>query len=29
MAVMTGFSGNEMFCLGLKGFRPGDCSRKR
>ena len=24
MAVMTGFSGNEMFCLALKGFRPGD-----
>ncbi|HTS85790.1 MAG TPA: heavy metal-binding domain-containing protein [Usitatibacter sp.] len=24
MTVMTGFSGNEMFCLGLKGFRPGD-----
>jgi uncharacterized protein YbjQ (UPF0145 family) len=24
MAVMTGFSGNEMFCLSLKGFQPGD-----
>lgn len=24
MTVMTGFSGNEMFCLGLKGFKPGD-----
>jgi len=24
VAVMTGFSGNEMFCLGLKGFKPGD-----
>lgn len=24
MAVMTGLSGNEIFCLGLKGFRPGD-----
>ena len=24
MAVMTGLSGNEMFCLNLKGMRPGD-----
>lgn len=24
MAVMTGLSGNEMYCLNLKGFRPGD-----
>ena len=24
MAVMTGLSGNEMYCLHLKGFRPGD-----
>jgi len=24
MAVMTGFSGNELYCLGLKGFKPGD-----
>src|SRR5258708_28467381 len=24
MAVMTGLSGNEMYCLHLKGMRPGD-----
>src|SRR4051812_33086103 len=24
MAVMTGLSGNEMYCLHLKGLRPGD-----
>ena len=24
MTVMTGFSGNEMLCLALKGFKPGD-----
>src|SRR5438552_2834523 len=24
MAVMTGLSGNEMYCLHLKGFSPGD-----
>src|SRR2546423_969745 len=24
MPVMTGLSGNEIFCLNLKGFRPGD-----
>src|SRR6185503_11749312 len=24
MAVMTGLSGNEMYCLNLKGFAPGD-----
>lgn len=24
MTVMTGFSGNEIFCLNLKGFHPGD-----
>jgi uncharacterized protein YbjQ (UPF0145 family) len=24
MAVLTGLSGNEMFCLNLKGFKPGD-----
>lgn len=24
MAVMTGLSGNEMYCLHLKGFQPGD-----
>src|SRR4029453_5542273 len=24
MAVMTGLSGNEIYCLGLKGFSPGE-----
>lgn len=24
MAVLTGLSGNEIYCLALKGFRPGD-----
>lgn len=24
MAIMTGLSGNEMFCLHLKGFAPGE-----
>src|ERR1700722_13362594 len=24
MAVMTGLSGNEIYCLHLKGLRPGD-----
>src|SRR3954453_15521217 len=24
MPIMTGLSGNEMFCLHLKGMRPGD-----
>ena len=24
MAVMTGLSGNEIYCLHLKGMRPGD-----
>jgi uncharacterized protein YbjQ (UPF0145 family) len=24
MAILTGLSGNEMFCLNLKGFKPGD-----
>ena len=24
MAIMTGLSGNEMYCLHLKGLRPGD-----
>ncbi len=24
MPVMSGLSGNEMYCLGLKGFAPGE-----
>src|SRR3954471_13694074 len=24
MPIMTGFSGNEMFCLNLKGYSPGE-----
>ena len=27
MAIMTGLSGNEMFCLHLKGFAPGELER--
>ena len=24
MTILTGLSGNEMYCLNLKGFRPGE-----